>query len=440
MNHDPPDILTDTIHLLTSARIPTRYGEFQLALYENSLDEKDHLALVHGNIDAVQDVLVRIHSECFTGDVIGSLRCDCGEQLNTSIRMIAEEGAGIILYLRQEGRGIGLHDKLRAYNLQDEGYDTVDANLALGHGADERDYTIGALMLNDLEINSVRLLTNNPEKIESLETHGIDVVERVPLQPELNKHNTDYLRTKVERMQHMLELQGPHAGSDASRGTLRLNVLRRHMEQPRAPGDLPFTTLLLRQGLDGSVIPIEGRRVASLTAPLRSCHDAVVTSPTQFAELAETLGSSASMASPVRLIVVDPGLEGSVEAYQRAAAQSPLTIVTTSASTSSPHSALRDLDLALIHAEANDEQQSFLQSMRNWLSDQKLNSVFVYGLPELERLLLAHQDIHHMFLQIDTKYCQPESSIMSLDIPFAISKPIQYSVDDQVIISGKIDY
>jgi GTP cyclohydrolase II len=197
-----------TVEQLTSTRIPTADGEFHLALFENSQDDKDHLALVYGEVEDQEDVLVRIHSECFTGDVLGSLRCDCGEQLNTSMRMLAHHGSGVLLYLRQEGRGIGLLNKLRAYDLQDEGYDTVEANHMLGHEADERDYTIGAQMLEALGVQSIRLITNNPEKIESLEQLGVPVSERVPLRPHLNRHNADYLQTKVDRMRHLLDL-GP---------------------------------------------------------------------------------------------------------------------------------------------------------------------------------------------------------------------------------------
>ena len=199
---------------LTTARIPTVDGTFSLMLYENDLDDEDHMAVVYGEIEDAEDVLVRIHSECFTGDVLGSLRCDCGEQLNTSMRMIAEAGQGVILYLRQEGRGIGLHDKLKAYNLQDEGYDTVEANLMLGHEPDERDYTVGALMIQDLGIQSARLITNNPAKIESLREYGVTVSERVPIEPHLNRHNSSYLETKVERMRHMLRIDTTSTGGD----------------------------------------------------------------------------------------------------------------------------------------------------------------------------------------------------------------------------------
>ena len=192
---------------LTRARIPTPDGEFQLCYFENSRDEKEHLALVYGDINDVSDVLVRVHSECFTGDVLGSLRCDCGEHLRAAMRMIAEDGAGVLLYLRQEGRGIGLLSKLKAYNLQDEGYDTVEANLLLGHEADERDYTIGGFMLKALGVHSLRLITNNPDKIESLRALGLDVAKRVPLEPSLNAQNADYLRTKAERMRHLLNLE-----------------------------------------------------------------------------------------------------------------------------------------------------------------------------------------------------------------------------------------
>jgi GTP cyclohydrolase II len=186
------------------SRIPTPEGEFQLSLYTSDQDEKEHLAVVMGQVEGKDDILVRVHSECFTGDVLGSLRCDCGDQLNRAVQRIAYSGEGVVIYLRQEGRGIGLLDKLRAYNLQDQGYDTVDANLALGHEADERDYSIAAGILTDLGIRSIQLMTNNPLKIEALISAGIPVRKRIPLEAEVTLENADYLFTKAKRMQHML--------------------------------------------------------------------------------------------------------------------------------------------------------------------------------------------------------------------------------------------
>lgn len=194
------------IEQMTCARIPTADGEYRLCLYNNNRDDKEHLALVYGDVRGQKEVLVRVHSECFTGDVLGSRRCDCGEQLQRAMQMIAETGAGVIVYLRQEGRGIGLLDKLRAYNLQDQGYDTVEANLALGHEADERDYSIAALILQDLDVCSARLLTNNLEKIECLEALGIPVVERIALEGAVHDDNAYYLFTKAQRMNHLLSL------------------------------------------------------------------------------------------------------------------------------------------------------------------------------------------------------------------------------------------
>jgi 3,4-dihydroxy 2-butanone 4-phosphate synthase/GTP cyclohydrolase II len=189
---------------MVTARIPTDEGEFELALYTGTRDDKEHLALLYGEVDGATDLLVRVHSECFTGDVLGSRRCDCGEQLHLAMQMIAEAGSGLVIYLRQEGRGIGLLDKLRAYNLQDQGYDTVDANLILGHQADERDYAVAAHILRDLNVRSIRLLTNNPHKIESLRQLGVRVKDRVEVQPTVNEDNAQYLRTKALRMRHLL--------------------------------------------------------------------------------------------------------------------------------------------------------------------------------------------------------------------------------------------
>lgn len=194
------------VERLQCARIPTEYAEFELCLYANSLDDKEHMALILGDVVGQRDVLTRVHSECFTGDVLGSRRCDCGDQLDRSLELIAREGKGLLLYLRQEGRGIGLFDKLRAYNLQDQGHDTVDANLILGHQADARDYTIAALILQDLKVESIRLLTNNPGKISDLTKLGVAVSDRIPLSPRrISKDNRFYLMTKIERMNHLID-------------------------------------------------------------------------------------------------------------------------------------------------------------------------------------------------------------------------------------------
>ena len=188
------------------SRIPTPEGDFYLSLYTSDDDDKEHLAVVIGQVEGKDDILVRVHSECFTGDVLSSLRCDCGDQLNRAMERIAKAGQGVVIYLRQEGRGIGLLDKLRAYNLQDQGYDTVDANLALGHQADERDYSIAAGILTDLGIRSIQLMTNNPLKIAAISSAGVPVHKRIPLEADVNLENANYLFTKAKRMQHMLNL------------------------------------------------------------------------------------------------------------------------------------------------------------------------------------------------------------------------------------------
>jgi 3,4-dihydroxy 2-butanone 4-phosphate synthase/GTP cyclohydrolase II len=188
--------------------LPTGFGDFKVVGYRSVVDDKHHVALVKGEVDGKADVLVRVHSECLTGDVFHSLRCDCGEQLESALSMIEAEGQGVLLYLAQEGRGIGLLNKLKAYKLQEEGLDTVDANLKLGLPADLRDYGIGAQILVDLGLTSIRILTNNPKKIRGLEGYGLSVAAQIPIQHMPNPHNEAYLRAKKERMGHTLHHQG----------------------------------------------------------------------------------------------------------------------------------------------------------------------------------------------------------------------------------------
>ncbi len=272
----------------TSARIPTDAGDFRLFHYVGT-DRKEHLALVMGEVFGAENVLARVHSECFTGDVLGSLRCDCGEQLHAAMHRIAAEGRGVIIYLRQEGRGIGLAQKLRAYNLQDEGYDTVDANLLLGHQADEREYSAAAAIFGDLDVRSIRLMTNNPSKLAHLSELGIRISERVPLQPSVTAENAAYLRTKVQRMQHLLNLPpaingaAPEFALSESRLQQLLERLLARAEAHYAAHRVPFVTLSYAQSLDGSIaaadrspLRLSGPAAMRLTHALRAMHDAIL--------------------------------------------------------------------------------------------------------------------------------------------------------------------
>jgi 3,4-dihydroxy 2-butanone 4-phosphate synthase/GTP cyclohydrolase II len=184
---------------------PTDLGMFMMRMYRSRLDQKGHLALVYGEPESAESPLVRIHSECLTGDAFGSLRCDCGSQLREAMTRIADHGHGVLLYMRQEGRGIGLEQKLRAYALQEQGYDTVEANEQLGHEADERDYSVAAQMLVDLGVRRLRLLTNNPRKVRGLHDYGLEVTERIPLVLPNNEFNEHYLATKKSKLGHLME-------------------------------------------------------------------------------------------------------------------------------------------------------------------------------------------------------------------------------------------
>jgi 3,4-dihydroxy 2-butanone 4-phosphate synthase/GTP cyclohydrolase II len=194
------------VHRVAEAKLPTAHGEFTAIAYRSAIDPDEHLALVMGDIATDEPVLVRVHSQCITGEVFGSLRCDCGDQITLAMESIAEEKRGVLLYMRQEGRGIGIHNKIKAYALQDKGLDTVEANLSLGFAPDLRDYGIGAQILAELGLHEIRLLTNNPKKVIGLESYGLKVVETVPIVASPNPYNCRYLETKRKKMGHTLKI------------------------------------------------------------------------------------------------------------------------------------------------------------------------------------------------------------------------------------------
>jgi GTP cyclohydrolase II len=394
-----------TIAKKTSARIPTAEGEFQLCLYVSTHDHKEHLVLIMGDIAEAQDVVVRVHSECFTGDVLGSLRCDCGKQLHQAMQFIAASGAGILIYLRQEGRGIGILDKLRAYNLQDMGYDTVDANLLLGHKADERDYTVAALILKDLGVQSIRLLTNNPLKVESLEALGISIAMRIPLPPQVTTENATYLLTKVRRMRHLLNLDSPF--STREQVLPELESMSARAAAHRRRHGRPFVTLSYAQSLDGCIaacpgqpLSLSGPQALRLTHHLRAAHDAILVGIGTILADNPLLNVRLVEGKDPQPVVVDSQLRFPLEA--NLLQQHPLSpwIATSERADVARQHRLEAAGARVVRlpclANGDIDLQSLLERLGTW----GVNSLMVEGGARIITSFLTHQLVDHLVLTI----------------------------------------
>ncbi|MGA1873955.1 MAG: GTP cyclohydrolase II [Thermoplasmatota archaeon] len=300
--------LRSVIHNVAT-RLPTADGNFYIHLFTDS-DSKEHIALVKGEVYRAENVLTRVHSECMTGDLFGSLRCDCGPQLHHAMRMIDEEETGIILYLRQEGRGIGLKEKLKAYNLQDQGLDTVDANVELGHRAEERKYDIAARMLEILGVSSIRLLSNNPDKVQKLRALGVHITERIPIEPKVHRENLKYLTTKVERMGHILDTRELHPFLPEIDDIIRF--VKKEKENKTG---MPFISVLNLRTLNGRYPELDGggsgereTGIRVLKERLSNLHDALLLGPSDM----EVFQGFKDEIGPIRnILIFDP--QGVVE-------------------------------------------------------------------------------------------------------------------------------
>ncbi|MDM8532664.1 GTP cyclohydrolase II [Anaerolineales bacterium HSG25] len=434
------------VNHLEVTRIPTPYGEFRLHLYAHNQDNREPLALVMGDVSGQAEVLVRLHSECYTGDVLGSQRCDCGEQLQQAMQMIADEGTGAIVYLRQEGRGIGLLEKLRAYNLQDQGYDTVEANLMLGHQADERDYTVAARILEDLQIQSVRLLTNNPRKIDSLVTLGMPVVNRIPLHGTLNAENRRYIQTKIERMAHF-----PHEnGASSYLQQPVLSQVNQRLTEANQPERRPYITLSYAQTLDGCIalksgqhLDISNPQSYTLSHQLRAKHQAILVGiGTVLADNPRLTVRLAEGANP-QPVILDSHLRIPLTANLLRHPTYPPLIFTTLEADKDRQTALEALGVTVFRLPPTADQLLPLESIVTKLAELGLISLMVEGGAGIITSFVKAQLVDQLVMTIAPTLAGGVRAINPLNLPQADVLPHltnlqQQRLGDDQIICGDI--
>lgn len=418
-----------------STLIPSKYGSFELSLFTTNQDNKEHLVLTYGIVRKTLNVLVRIHSECLTGDILGSLRCDCGEQLQMSMSKIAIEGKGIIIYLRQEGRGIGLIEKLKTYNLQDLGKDTIDANLALGHKEDERSYEIAAQILKDLQIKSIRLLTNNPRKIEALNNHNLSVTARVPIKGPISSHNAFYLLTKVKKMQHF-------SGEDELRELFdKCNLPKRNHR--------PLVTLAYAQSLDGAISHHEKERLILssqeslvMTHKLRSQHDAILVGIGTIISDDPLLTVRYCKGKNPRVIVLDSKLRIPLNARILQNSKSPIIFSTKNANPEKKKF-LAQMNVNIIEIDSTNNERINLNLMLEKLFILGIKTVMVEGGREIITNFVNEKHVDKVVITIAPIFIGGVS-VLSREINKALDFPrlkniIQYKLGNDIIIMGDIE-
>lgn len=366
---------------LVKTRIPTDYGEFTLYLY--SEHGKEHLALVIGDVAGRDGVPVRVHSECLTGDVFGSRRCDCGDQLKHTLQYLGRSACGVLIYLRQEGRGIGLRKKLEAYNLQDQGMDTVEANIFLGHQPDERDYGIAARILRDLGVHSIRLITNNPHKVNELTGHGIEVETRIPIEVGHHADNLDYLRSKAEKMAHWLTFR---ERTPEQRDFAFIEPLIDQISLGRSTVDgRLFVTLAYVQSLDGRIGAVEtgpvSKQAQALLQYLRAHHDGLLV--TEDAIPPEEPALTGHEGEQPRLVIVSDSPETLVKHGLWEQATRPPIIVTTTGADPALRAQLAALGAEIVTVAADPQSGVDIQEALHALRDRGLRTLLVEGGPKM---------------------------------------------------------
>lgn len=391
---------------LVKTRLPTGFGEFTLYLY--SEHGKEHLALVKGDVHGKADIPVRVHSECLTGDVFGSRRCDCGDQLRHSLQYLGRVDAGILIYLRQEGRGIGLMKKMEAYNLQDQGMDTVEANIHLGHQPDERDYGIAARILRDLGAESIRLITNNPHKVEELRQHGIEVAERIPIEVGYHSENLGYLRSKAERMAHLLSFR-ERMPEDHELAFIEPLIdqltLSRDAEHP-----FPFVTLAYTQGLDGRIANTDGQTsalgsepVLALARHLRSQHDGLLVDvDTLLSDDSRLNGLFRAEGTP-RLIILDRQLRTPLDCKAFQPPSKPPIILTAGTADPNRRAQLVQRGARVVHVDADTEGCLNLRPALAALTGEGIHTLMVEGGGTIISTFLKQHLVNYCVITITPK-------------------------------------